>query len=53
MVQIGKTLLSATAVLRALTDGLNQKGYQAAATLVPDPVRGAVLLAERALAAEL
>ena len=35
-----------------MTDGLTQQGYQAAVTLVPDPVRGAVLLAERALAGE-
>jgi len=48
----GGFLLSAPAVLQAMTDGLTQQGYQAAVTLVPDPVRGAVLLAERALAGE-
>jgi N-acetylglucosamine kinase-like BadF-type ATPase len=48
----GGFLLSSTTVLQAMTDGLTQQGYQAEVTLVPDPVRGAVLLAERALAAE-
>jgi N-acetylglucosamine kinase-like BadF-type ATPase len=48
----GGFLLSATAVLQALCDGVTKKGYQAALTLVPDPARGAVLLAERALAGE-
>ncbi len=48
----GGFLLSAPAVLQAMTDGLTRQSYQAAVTLVPDPVRGAVLLAERALAAE-
>ena len=48
----GGFLLSATAVLQAMTAGLTQQGYQPAVTLVPDPVRGAVLLAARALAAE-
>ncbi len=48
----GGFLLSATAVLQAMTGGLTQQGYQAVVTLVPDPVRGAVLLAERALAGE-
>jgi hypothetical protein len=38
-------------VLAALTDGLAQAGYQPAITLVPDPVLGAVMLAERALTA--
>jgi N-acetylglucosamine kinase-like BadF-type ATPase len=46
----GGFLLSATHVLQALTAGLTDEGYQPAVTLVPDPVRGAVLLAERALA---
>jgi len=48
----GGFLLSAPAVLQAMTDGLTQQGYQSAVTPVPDPVRGAVLLAERALASE-
>ncbi len=48
----GGFLLSAPAVLQAMTDGLTQQGYQAAVTLVHEPVRGAVLLAERALAGE-
>jgi N-acetylglucosamine kinase-like BadF-type ATPase len=47
----GGFLLSAPAVLDAMIDGLNQAGYQPAVTRVADPVRGAVLLAERALAA--
>jgi len=48
----GGFLLSATPVLQAMTDGLASEGYDVALTLVPDPVRGAVLLAERALAGE-
>ena len=43
----GGFLLSAAAVLQAMTDALTRQGYQPAVTLVPDPVRGAVLLAER------
>ena len=48
----GGFLLSAAAVLQGMTDALTRQGYQPAVTLVPDPVRGAVLLAERALSAE-
>jgi N-acetylglucosamine kinase-like BadF-type ATPase len=46
----GGFLLSATAVRQAMIDDLVPRGYQPAVTLVPDPVRGAVILAERALA---
>jgi N-acetylglucosamine kinase-like BadF-type ATPase len=49
----GGFLLSAAPVLEALSDGLTSEGYQAAVTLVPDPVRGAVQLAERSLSGEL
>ncbi len=48
----GGFLLSATPVLQALIEGLARQGYQPSVTHVPDPVRGAVVLAERALAAE-
>ncbi len=34
-----------------MIDTLDQRGYQPSLTLVPDPVRGAVILAERALVA--
>ncbi|MGC8639580.1 MAG: N-acetylglucosamine kinase [Isosphaeraceae bacterium] len=45
----GGFLLSAPPVLEALTDGLAMQGYETKVTRVPDPVRGAVVLAERAL----
>ncbi len=45
----GGFLLSAAPVARALRDGLTASGYDVVATTVPEPVRGAVLLAERAL----
>jgi N-acetylglucosamine kinase-like BadF-type ATPase len=48
----GGFLLSATAVRQALIDGLTRRGYQPAVIPVPDPVRGAVILAERALATD-
>jgi len=47
----GGFLLSAPIVLRELLDGLTRRGYQPAVTPVPDPVRGAVILAERVLGA--
>ena len=46
----GSFLLSATAVRQAMLDDLNRRGYQPALTAVPEPARGAVLLAGRALA---
>ncbi len=46
----GGFLLSATIVLEEMIAGLTRLGYQVAVTPVPDPVRGAVILAERALA---
>lgn len=46
----GGFLLSAAAVSRALLDDLRGAGYDVDATPVPEPVRGAVVLAERALA---
>ena len=42
----GGFILSAIAVQQALIDGLHQRGYQPSLTLVPEPVRGAVILAE-------
>jgi len=48
----GGFLLSATLVLQEMIDGLTRQGYQVAVTPVPDPVRGAVILAERRLAAD-
>jgi N-acetylglucosamine kinase-like BadF-type ATPase len=48
----GGFLLSATVMREAMIDGLSRKGYQVSVTPVPDPVRGAVILAERALAAD-
>jgi hypothetical protein len=35
-----------------MIDDLVQRGYQPAVTPVPDPARGAVILAERALTGE-
>jgi N-acetylglucosamine kinase-like BadF-type ATPase len=46
----GGFLLSATSVRVALVDGLARLGYEPAVTPVPDPARGAIILAERALA---
>ena len=46
----GGFILSATALRQAMIDALVQRGYQPSLTLVPDPVRGAVILAERTLA---
>lgn len=48
----GGFLLSATAVRQTMVDDLTQLGYQPVVTPVPDPARGAVILAERALAAD-
>jgi len=48
----GGFLLSAATVRQAMIDGLTRQGYQPAVTPVPDPARGAVILAERALAAD-
>jgi N-acetylglucosamine kinase-like BadF-type ATPase len=47
----GGFLLSAPDVSRALVDGLTRAGYEVTASPVPEPVRGAVVLAERALRA--
>jgi hypothetical protein len=46
----GSFLLSAAAVRQSMLDDLAARGYQPALTAVPDPARGAVLLAGRALA---
>ena len=46
----GSFLLSATAVRQSMIDGLASRGYQPALTAVPEPARGAVILAGRALA---
>lgn len=48
----GGFLLSAPAVLDAMLDRLTRAGYRVASSPVPDPVRGAVFLAERALRQE-
>ncbi len=48
----GSFLLSATALRRAMIDDLIGRGYQPALTTVPEPARGAVILAGRALAAD-
>ena len=48
----GGFLLSAATVRQAMIDGLTRQGYQPAVTPVPDPARGAIILAERALAAD-
>ncbi len=45
----GGFLLAAAPVARALRDGLTTSGYDVVATVVPEPVRGAVVLAEQAL----
>jgi N-acetylglucosamine kinase-like BadF-type ATPase len=48
----GSFLLSATAVRRAMLDDLIGRGYRPDLTDVPEPARGAVLLAGRALAVD-
>ena len=48
----GSFLLSATAVRRSMLEDLAGRGYQPALTAVPEPARGAVILAGRALAAD-
>ena len=48
----GSFLLSATAVRRAMIDDLVGRGYQPALTAVPEPARGAVILAGRRRAAQ-
>ena len=45
----GGFLLSATIVQQAMIDHLIRQGYQVAVTPVPDPVRGAIILAEQVL----
>ncbi|MGO9922733.1 MAG: N-acetylglucosamine kinase [Isosphaeraceae bacterium] len=45
----GGFLLSATIVFQETIDGLTRQGYQVAVKPVPVPVRGALILAERAL----
>lgn len=45
----GSFLLGADAVRQALLDSLRESGYSVNATLVPEPVRGALALAQRAL----
>jgi N-acetylglucosamine kinase-like BadF-type ATPase len=45
----GSFLLSAAPVQQAMIQSLLEQGYQPAVTVVPDPARGAVILAERAL----
>ena len=45
----GGFLLSASAVLAEMVSGITRQGYQVALTRVADPVRGAVVLAERAI----
>ena len=46
----GSFLLSATAVRRSMLEDLVGRGNQPALTAVPEPARGAVILAGRALA---
>jgi len=48
----GGFLLSATIIFQAMIDRLRQQGYHVDATPVTDPVRGALILAERAWTAE-
>jgi N-acetylglucosamine kinase-like BadF-type ATPase len=48
----GGFLLSATIVRQGMIENLSRRGYDVAVSSVPDPVRGALILAERALAAE-
>jgi len=46
----GGFLLSATIVRNAMIDNLSRHGYHVHVSPVPEPVRGAIILAERALA---
>ncbi len=48
----GGFLLSATTVFREMINGLSRRGYQVAVAPVSEPVRGAVIIAERRLAAD-
>jgi N-acetylglucosamine kinase-like BadF-type ATPase len=48
----GGFLLSATTVRHSLLDTLGRQGYEVRESAVPDPVRGAIILAERALNVE-
>jgi len=48
----GSFLLSGEAVRRSMFEDLVGRGYQPALTAVPEPARGAVILAGRALAAD-
>jgi N-acetylglucosamine kinase-like BadF-type ATPase len=48
----GSFLLSATPVLETMVERLGQQGYHAVVVRVPDPARGAIILAERLLAGE-
>jgi N-acetylglucosamine kinase-like BadF-type ATPase len=48
----GGFLLSAAIVRKGMVDDLSRRGYQVAMTPVADPVRGAVILAERVIGAE-
>ena len=48
----GGFLLSAAIVRQGMVDDLSRRGYQVAMTPVADPVRGAVILAERVIGAE-
>ena len=50
MAAAGSFLLSASAVRQAMLDDLAARGYRPELTPVPDPARGAVILAGRALA---
>jgi N-acetylglucosamine kinase-like BadF-type ATPase len=45
----GSFLLSAAPVQQAMIHSLLEEGYQPTVTAVPDPARGAIILAERAL----
>ena len=45
----GSFLLSAETVRRQMIDDLCRRGFQVTVTAVAEPVRGAVILAERAL----
>jgi N-acetylglucosamine kinase-like BadF-type ATPase len=48
----GGFLLSAAIVRQGMVDNLSRRGYQVAMTPVAEPVRGAVILAERVIGAE-
>ena len=45
----GGLLLSAAIVRQGMIDELTRRGYQLAVTPVAEPVRGAIILAERML----